>query len=202
MPPNDTVPASFELMVLTRGGTPADLNHGQEMTYRIPTNNSVFDRAGLLAEVRSQFRIDFHGLHGAAHWARVRYHGLLIGSLRKADLLVIELFAVLHDSLRRDEDIDVGHGARAAHYIRTLNGRYFDLSGGQLGALCEAVADHSRGNLHDDPTIQTCWDADRLDLGRVGIRPHPKYLSVHAHPFLDKAYWMSLGRRAIHRHDI
>ena len=27
-----------------------------------------------------------------------------------------------------------------------------------------------------DITVQTCWDADRLDLGRVGIRPHPKYL--------------------------
>jgi uncharacterized protein len=25
-------------------------------------------------------------------------------------------------------------------------------------------------------TIQTCWDSDRLDLGRVGIMPHPSLL--------------------------
>jgi uncharacterized protein len=25
-------------------------------------------------------------------------------------------------------------------------------------------------------TVSTCWDADRLDLGRVGIEPHPDYL--------------------------
>jgi uncharacterized protein len=25
-------------------------------------------------------------------------------------------------------------------------------------------------------TIQTCWDADRLDLGRVGVTPHPSRL--------------------------
>lgn len=25
-------------------------------------------------------------------------------------------------------------------------------------------------------TIQTCWDSDRLDLGRVGITPHPSKL--------------------------
>tara|TARA_B100000315_G_scaffold79959_1_gene73252 strand:- start:616 stop:768 length:153 start_codon:yes stop_codon:yes gene_type:complete len=27
-----------------------------------------------------------------------------------------------------------------------------------------------------DITIATCWDADRLDLGRVGADPNPKYL--------------------------
>jgi uncharacterized protein len=29
-------------------------------------------------------------------------------------------------------------------------------------------------------TIQTCWDADRLDLGRVGITPHPSRLCTEA----------------------
>ncbi len=27
-----------------------------------------------------------------------------------------------------------------------------------------------------DITVQTCWDADRLDLGRVGITPNPRWL--------------------------
>jgi uncharacterized protein len=29
-------------------------------------------------------------------------------------------------------------------------------------------------------TVQTCWDADRLDLGRVGKHPHPRYLCTPA----------------------
>jgi uncharacterized protein len=51
---------------------------------------------------------------------------------------------------------------------------------------------HNDGELHNDATIQSCWDADRLDLGRVGKRPHPRYLSEHAHPLIEGAYEWSL----------
>ena len=36
------------------------------------------------------------------------------------------------------------------------------------------------GRLSRDVTIQACWDADRLDLGRVGERPNPTYLGTKA----------------------
>ena len=52
---------------------------------------------------------------------------------------------------------------------------------------------HSDGELHMNATIQSCWDADRLDLGRVGKRPYPKYLSEYAHPLIEDAYEWSLG---------
>jgi uncharacterized protein len=29
-------------------------------------------------------------------------------------------------------------------------------------------------------TVLTCWDADRLDLGRVGIKPNPHRLCTAA----------------------
>ena len=32
--------------------------------------------------------------------------------------------------------------------------------------------------MSEHPTIGTCWDADRLDLGRVGIVPQPKFMST------------------------
>ena len=38
-----------------------------------------------------------------------------------------------------------------------------------------------------------CWDADRLDLGRVGKRPHPKYLSKHANLLIEDAYEWSVS---------
>ncbi len=40
--------------------------------------------------------------------------------------------------------------------------------------------EHTMGKTTGDVTVQTCWDADRLDLGRVGIRPHHKYLCTKA----------------------
>jgi uncharacterized protein len=38
----------------------------------------------------------------------------------------------------------------------------------------------SDGQMEGDVTVRTCWDADRLDLGRVGIRPDPHYLCTEA----------------------
>ena len=43
-----------------------------------------------------------------------------------------------------------------------------------------AIRDHSDGLSAGDITVLTCWDADRLDLGRVGIRPRAKELCTAA----------------------
>jgi uncharacterized protein len=42
------------------------------------------------------------------------------------------------------------------------------------------MAYHTDGMVAADPTTQTCWDADRLDLGRVGIRPNAELLCTPA----------------------
>ena len=76
---------------------------------------------------------------------------------------VVELFAFLHDSKRLNEDKDPEHGLRAASFATQLNGRYFQLDSFQLDVLCHAMTHHSHGAVNADPTIQTCWDADRLD---------------------------------------
>ena len=36
------------------------------------------------------------------------------------------------------------------------------------------------GATTGDITVQTCWDADRLDLGRVGVYPEPARLCTDA----------------------
>jgi hypothetical protein len=48
-------------------------------------------RNTLLKQLQSQFKIDWHGLHGANHWARVFHHGKFIAEKRDADLLVVEM---------------------------------------------------------------------------------------------------------------
>ena len=50
------------------------------------------------------------------------------------------------------------------------------MGGLELRLLELACREHSSGRIHADVTVQTCWDADRLDLGRVGIKPNPAYL--------------------------
>ena len=161
------------------------------------SDSSPFDRAGLLKAVLAQFRINRDGAHGTRHWARVRRHALTVGQATCSDLLVVELFAFLHDSQRKNEYVDDGHGHRAAEYARSLKTVYFDLTPIQLDKLCEALSGHSDGQLHTDSTIQTCWDADRLDLGRVGKKPHAKYLSAEAAKHIEYAYRWSRQRDAL-----
>jgi uncharacterized protein len=50
----------------------------------------------------------------------------------------------------------------------------------QLELLAFACAHHTDGLTEADVTVQTCWDADRLDLGRVGIVPNPEQLCTPA----------------------
>ena len=56
----------------------------------------------------------------------------------------------------------------------------FDLPDADFGLLYEACAAHTDGLIEGDITVQVCWDADRLDLGGVGILPSPKKLCTHA----------------------
>lgn len=72
--------------------------------------------------LRQHFALDWHGAHGASHWARVRQNGLLIARNLDVRTDVKELFAFLHDAERKDEYGDLGHGPRAAELIRLING--------------------------------------------------------------------------------
>lgn len=155
-------------------------------------DSQAFNRKRLLELVLRQFRISRDGVHGPNHWARVRKHALTVGAATGSDLLVVELFAFLHDSQRRNEDEDPLHGERAAVFAASLNGREFDLNTGQQEKLYFAIRHHSDGGRHQDSTIQTCWDADRLDLGRVGIKPVARYLSAAGAREIEAAYQWSL----------
>lgn len=130
----------------------------------------------ILDAVLEDYTLPRGGDHGVAHWARVYENGLRLAEETGAIVDVVRLFAVLHDSRRINEHTDPEHGPRAAEFARTLRGRLFDLPDHEFKLLHRACAGHTLERTHPDVTIQTCWDADRLDLGRVGITPHPKYL--------------------------
>jgi uncharacterized protein len=125
---------------------------------------------------KERFVMDLDGIHGVSHWLRVRENGLHIAEQSGADPLIVELFAFLHDCCREDDGTDPGHGARAAEFSLTLRGSILRLGDADFALLHEAIRDHELGLTKGDITVLTCWDADRLDLGRVGIRPDPRYL--------------------------
>lgn len=62
-----------------------------------------------------------------------------------------------------------------------LRGRFFDLGDTELAWLVEACRGHSEGRTGGaDVTVLTCWDADRLDLGRVHEYPDARRLCTGA----------------------
>lgn len=136
--------------------------------------------AELVELLQREFVLDWNGIHGAGHWARVRWNGLLLARETGASRRVVELFAFLHDSRREHDGRDSGHGHRAAQLVREINGKVIDVDASEVRLLEIACRDHSSGEMEGDVTVQTCWDADRLDLGRIGVRPDPDLLCTVA----------------------
>lgn len=119
-----------------------------------------------------------HSVHGPDHWRRVERNGLLLAQRTGANVVLVRLFALFHDCRRVNDGRDRGHGARGAEHARLLRGKVFDLPDDDFERLHHACTWHTDADRHDDPTIGTCWDADRLDLGRVGMVPDARFMST------------------------
>jgi uncharacterized protein len=139
---------------------------------------AIHDREGLIRTIREQYVLNWHGIHGWDHWMTVSETGKLLTADSSADLRVVELFALLHDSCRINDGWDPDHGPRAAEFAMSLNGEFFTLEKPAMDFLVLAIRDHTAGYVHDNLTISCCWDADRLELPRVGIPTHPDYLGT------------------------
>lgn len=152
-------------------------------------------------------------IHGSAHWVRVAEYGRLLANAEGLDRRLqrcVEIFGWVHDLERRRDGEDVSHGERAAAKIETewrgLLGAH--LSAAEIALLARAVRYHSdslsaaeavREGLFEDVHIREaliekvvgcCWDADRLDLLRLGIRPSGRYMSTNSWGLvLPQAEW-------------
>lgn len=126
----------------------------------------------LIKAILAQYKLDPQGLHGLPHWERVLQNGLRLAEHTGADSTVITLFAYFHDACRGNEWKDPEHGVRGAALAQKLRGKFFSCSDAQVDLLVIACSRHTGGTPEDDQdiTVLTCWDADRLDLGRVGKR--------------------------------
>ena len=140
----------------------------------------TFNTAAIISEILEDYALPIRGDHGVAHWARVLDNGLRLAATTGANVEVVTLFALFHDSRRINEHTDFGHGHRGAEYASSLRGSLVHLDDAGFELLYEACRLHTDGLTQGDVTLQACWDADRLDLGRVGITPEPGLLCSDA----------------------
>ncbi|WP_051347253.1 HD domain-containing protein [Thiomicrorhabdus chilensis] len=125
--------------------------------------------------IKAQAKFYTSPIHGIAHWQRVENYGLYLADFSNADKVVVSYFAYLHDLQRENENKDPEHGLRAAQFI-DKHADQIDLSESQLSTLIYACQHHTKGRETNCATVATCWDADRLDLTRLGIEPNENYL--------------------------
>lgn len=115
--------------------------------------------------------------HGEQHWKAVAWAGLQLAPLVPGcDAELVLLFALFHDSRRFNEFDDPEHGLRGGQLARELCGSAFSIERTRLDLLVDACTRHDRGERTSDSTTAVCWDADRLNLWRVGIEPDPMRL--------------------------
>lgn len=151
----------------------------------------------LISVLKENFKLKWSGIHGMSHWIRVKENGLRLASLNGAQTRIVEAFAFMHDSCRMNDGHDPEHGVRAGVFARRLvNEKKLLLLPDELEILVRACEGHNVGRTVEEITVCTCWDADRLDLGRVGVTPNPKYLCTEAAKqpeIIAWAYERSLG---------
>lgn len=129
-------------------------------------------------ELRARVAARRSRVHGPRHWLTVAWIGAALAAADDAvDPLVVALFALFHDCARTHDGHDPEHGRRGAAVAREALDGVDWVTREQRELLEEACADHTAGWTSEEPTIGACWDADRLDLWRVGATPSPALLS-------------------------
>ena len=140
--------------------------------------DNTFDVSKLRRFSASRWPIGMGETHGVKHWDRVAKFGRLLYQ-DGADMNVIMAFAYLHDSERIDNEEDVNHGKRASKLIDAIRySQLKELSDEQIEKLKRACELHTIEHRTGDITIDICFDADRMDLLRVGIVPLPERMAT------------------------
>ena len=132
--------------------------------------------------------------HGFPHWQRVERNGILLsmedGCVREdVNIKVVRFFAYLHDKCRYDNGEDIGHGMRAVAMLHTIRDTILkNFSDEEFALLEKACRYHTTEHRTGISTVDVCFDADRLGLGRVGIEPDPARMATEQGAYYAKTF--------------
>jgi len=129
------------------------------------------------SRVLQETSVNYCSIHGPDHWARVERNGLYLAEKTGANQTIVQLFALFHDCRRMNDAIDPGHGLRGAEYAAKIKDELINISADGFDKLYYACEWHTDKNETDDITVAACWDADRLDIGRVGYIVDAQYMN-------------------------
>lgn len=145
----------------------------------------------LVQMILEGYALSWHGTHGVGHWGRVLENGQRLADGTGVNPDIVSLFAVFHDARRINEGGDHGHGRRGAELAADLRGTLFELPDDDFLLLRLACEGHTDGGTEAELAVQICWDADRLDLPRVGKTVDPARLCTDAAKTPEIINWAS-----------
>ena len=123
-------------------------------------------------------KLGAYSIHGISHWDRVASNADTLCT-SDVDSLVVRAFAYIHDVERVNESDDWQHGPRAALLVDEIRSSVLSfLNDQEIEQLKDACRLHTIRHKTEDETVNACFDADRLDLGRVGITPNPNKMAT------------------------
>ena len=67
-----------------------------------PTPSDIVTQA-FVEHCCGAYKMDHNGYHGFDHWMLVLFNGHLLAGMESANLSVVELFCMIHDTLRCNE---------------------------------------------------------------------------------------------------
>ena len=111
------------------------------------------DTGKIVREILSEYALPARGRHGVDHWARVLENGLRLAESTGANVRVVTLFALFHDSRRVNEHLDEGHGLRGGEFAKSLRTRLFDLEDSEFDLFYKACHFHTDGYTEGDVTL-------------------------------------------------
>lgn len=87
---------------------------------------AISDKTGLIKAVRKEDILEGHGTHEWHHLMRVLETERIFAVGNGADIMMLKLFALFHDTSQRNDGHDPQHGQRAAFFTEGLQGVFFE----------------------------------------------------------------------------
>ena len=128
------------------------------------------------ARCRPSCLCDGLGLHGIPHLRRVASTAGRLAAAVGEDVEAAVIAGFLHDCARVHDGGGTRHAHDSADLAKEILATFYPHV--DSDRLCDGIAHHADGTVTDDPLIGSLWDADRLDLIRLGRETRPHLLST------------------------